>query len=29
MKGKIVHIEIPAEDTQRAMKLCGEPGGRP
>jgi len=24
MKGKIVHIEIPAEDTQRAMKFWGE-----
>ena len=23
MKGKIVHIEIPAEDTQRAMKFWG------
>ena len=24
MKGKIVHIEIPAEDTQRAMKFWGD-----
>lgn len=27
MKGKIVHIEIPAEDTQRAMKFWGELAG--
>ena len=27
MKGKIVHIEIPAEDTQRAMKFWGEVAG--
>ena len=24
MKGKIVHIEIPADDTQRAMKFWGD-----
>ncbi|MEK6275785.1 MAG: VOC family protein [Actinomycetota bacterium] len=24
MKGKIVHVEIPAGDTQRAMKFWGE-----
>jgi predicted enzyme related to lactoylglutathione lyase len=24
LKGKIVHIEIPAEDTQRAMKFWGD-----
>ena len=27
MKGKIVHIEIPADDTQRAMKFWGELAG--
>jgi hypothetical protein len=27
MKGKIVHIEIPAEDTQRAMKFWGNVTG--
>ena len=27
MKGKIVHIEIPAEDTQRAMKFWGDVTG--
>jgi len=27
MKGKIVHIEIPAGDTQRAMKFWGELAG--
>ena len=27
MKGKIVHIEIPAEDTERAMKFWGELAG--
>lgn len=27
MKGKIVHIEIPAEDTQRAMKFWGDLAG--
>ncbi len=24
MKGKIVHVEIPADDTQRAMKFWGD-----
>ena len=27
MKGKIVHVEIPADDTQRAMKFWGELAG--
>ena len=27
MKGKIVHVEIPAEDTQRAMQFWGELAG--
>ena len=27
MKGKIVHVEIPADDTQRAMKLWGALAG--
>jgi uncharacterized protein len=27
MKGKIVHIEIPADDTQRAMKFWGAVAG--
>jgi predicted enzyme related to lactoylglutathione lyase len=27
VKGKIVHIEIPAEDTQRAMKFWGDLAG--
>ncbi len=27
MKGKIVHVELPAEDTQRAMKFWGEIAG--
>jgi predicted enzyme related to lactoylglutathione lyase len=27
LKGKIVHIEIPAEDTQRAMKFWGDLAG--
>lgn len=27
MKGKIVHIEIPADDTQRAMKFWGDVTG--
>jgi uncharacterized protein len=27
VKGKIVHIEIPAEDTQRAMKFWGRLAG--
>ncbi len=27
MKGKIVHIEIPADDTQRAMKFWGDLAG--
>jgi predicted enzyme related to lactoylglutathione lyase len=27
VKGKIVHIEIPADDTQRAMKFWGELAG--
>jgi predicted enzyme related to lactoylglutathione lyase len=27
MKGKIVHIEIPADDTQRAMKFWAELAG--
>ena len=27
MKGKIVHIEIPAEDTERAMKFWGNVTG--
>ena len=27
MKGKIVHIEIPAQDTQRAMKFWGDLAG--
>lgn len=27
MKGKIVHIEIPADDTQRALKFWGELAG--
>src|SRR5687767_4774854 len=27
MKGKIVHIEIPADDTQRAMKFWGNVTG--
>ena len=27
MKGKIVHVEIPAEDTQRAMKFWGALAG--
>jgi predicted enzyme related to lactoylglutathione lyase len=27
LKGKIVHIEIPADDTQRAMKFWGDLAG--
>lgn len=27
MKGKIVHVELPADDTQRAMKFWGEIAG--
>ena len=27
MKGKIVHVEIPADDTQRAMKFWGALAG--
>jgi uncharacterized protein len=27
MKGKIVHMEIPAEDTERAMKFWGDLAG--
>ena len=27
MKGKIVHMEIPADDTQRAMKFWGDFAG--
>jgi predicted enzyme related to lactoylglutathione lyase len=27
VKGKIVHIEIPADDTQRAMKFWGDLAG--
>ena len=27
MKGKIVHIEIPADDTERALKFWGELAG--
>jgi predicted enzyme related to lactoylglutathione lyase len=27
MKGKVVHVEIPADDTKRAMKFWGELAG--
>jgi len=27
MKGKLVHVELPADDTQRAMKFWGELAG--